>query len=190
MPLLVIAASFFLPTVRTCTVIESPLEVAADGLVWVVPWYLGALLLASISAVAAVKLRPPSRAGWVIGTTAVIACALVDVAGLLVGLATFLESHDDRLLLGLALVVLVASLVLGVSSLRGARARAGWPAWTRLLLGYWAFVLPLLVLIGLEALDGSRPGPHDLGPGAYTVAAATALLGLVVGRAAASDLSR
>lgn len=183
MPLAVIAGSFFVPTLKTCSTIQTPLEVTVDGLAWVVPWYLAALVLAIATAAAVFRRRVPSRAGWVFGVVSVIACGLVALAGF-VGAAYELPSSPDDFALWFAVSVTVVPLGLGTRSLLRARAHCGWSAWTRLLLGYTSFVLPLTGLFALHVYDDGHA--RDLGPGAYAVIVATLALSgiLLLGREA------
>lgn len=183
MPLAVIAGSFFVPTLKTCSTMQSPLEVAADGLVWVVPWYLAALVLAVATTVAMFRRRVPSRADWVFGVVSVAVCGLVALVGFL-GAAYELPSSPDDVGLWFAVSVTLVPLAVGTRSLIRARAHHGWSAWTRLLLGYTSFVLPLSGLFVLHVYEDGHAG--DLGPGAYAVVIGTLVLGaiLLLGREA------
>ena len=179
MPLAVIAASFFLPTLRTCNTIQSPMEVASDGLVWVVPWYLAALALAIVTAVAVAKVRPPEKPGRVAGLVAVVACGLVAAAGF-VTIGVQIPDKPDELPIWFSFGLLVVSLGVGVRSLWRLRTTSGWAGWTRTLLGYWAFTLPLVGLFALEVFDGSAASIDGLGIGAHLVTLSVVTLGVLL----------
>ncbi len=179
MPLAVIAASFFLPTLKTCNRIESPVEVAADGLVWVVPWYLAALVLAIVTGVAVAKVRAPEKPGRIAGLVGVIACGLVAVAGF-VTIGVQIPEEPDEPAIWFSFALLTVSLGVGCRSLWRMRTRRGWTGWTRLLLAYWAFTLPLVGLFGLEVFEGSAASIDGLGIGAYLVTLSVATLGVLL----------
>lgn len=179
MPLAVIAASFFLPTLKTCNTIESPMEVAADGMVWVVPWYLAALILAVVTGIAVLRGRAPGRASWISGFVSVVASGLVAFAGFAMFTAQIPDKGEDGLV-WFAIALLIVSLVVGIHSLVRARTQDGWPAWTRMLLAYWAFVLPLVGLFVLEVFDGSTASIDGLGIGAHLVVLSVVTLGMVL----------
>lgn len=179
MPLAVIAASFFLPTLKTCNTIESPMEVAADGMVWVVPWYLPALILAVVTGIAVLRVKPPAKPGRVASLLGVVACGLVALAGFVM-VAAQIPDKADELGLWFSSALLLVSLGLGVRSLRRMRVLTGWSQWTRLLLAYWAFVLPLVGLFVLEVFDGSTASIDGLGIGAHLVVLSVVTLGMVL----------
>lgn len=177
-PLLLIACAFFLPTIRVCNTVESPASLTAEGLVWIVPWYLCALVLAAVTVVALVKLRAPSRAGWIAGGLAVGSCGCVAVAGL-VAVAPEFVTNDDGAAAMLLLLALPVCVALGGVLAQRARRHRGWPAWTRLLLVYWLMLLPLVVLLAHAALEKSDR-TETFGIGAYVVLAGIAALGVVL----------
>ncbi len=177
-PLVLVVCAFFLPTLRVCNVVETPADFVADGLVWIVPWYLSAFVVAAVTVVALIKLRAPARPGWIVAGIGVGCCACVALAGV-VAAAAALPDGRDTLVAMLVLAGLLICLGASVQIVRRARAHHGWKAWTRLLLLQWVLLLPLVALLILFALDGGDSKP-TLGIGAYVVFAAVAALGVVL----------
>lgn len=177
-PLVLVVCAFFLPTLRVCNAVESPADFTADGLVWIVPWYLSAFIVAAVTVVALIKLRPPARPGWIAAGISVGSCACVALAGLVAAAAT-LADGDDTIIAATVLAGLVVCLGASVQIVRRARAHHGWRAWTRLLLLQWVLLLPLVALLVLFAADGGGSGPK-LGIGAYVVFAGVTALGVVL----------
>ncbi|MEM6996134.1 MAG: hypothetical protein AAF721_36845 [Myxococcota bacterium] len=191
-PFVLIAAAFFLPTLRVCNSVQSPLEFTLDGLVWLVPPYLAAAVFAVVTVEALCRARTPSRAGWIAAGVAVGMCGLVALAGAVGIIADFGGTPKRQLESALVLAGLIAVIVAGGASARFARRHTGWPAWVRLIAAYWFLALPIVAILGLS-LEDATPGRPTLGPGAYAFTLGLAWVGaalcvqLIATRARRSD---
>lgn len=152
-PLAVIFAAFFLPSVKGCDSDVIPVEEATkSGLtfLWIAPSYLaaGALVLPLLAA--AVARRTPHRLGRQMAEAILglqIACgALFSLA---VALGITLERTNDSGALAVAAGMLappIAGLLLVV---RG-HTRRGWRRWSFFLAGYAVLSLPIGALLAAE----------------------------------------
>lgn len=189
-PLGLIVISFFLPAVRECDTIKSPLEFAikdAPMAAWIAPAYFAALLLGLAGLAGLARGRAPRPAlGW-----AALVLAGLPVLGTLVWMASATVSHGATgggLWLGA--IGLAASLAIASTIAARARRTEGWARQRLFVTAY----LPLTAIQLFFFVGGWWAQIHspehrtEIGPGAYLFVAG--VLSLAVAAIAGSRRER
>jgi peptidoglycan/LPS O-acetylase OafA/YrhL len=167
--LLAISAAFFLPFVKGCNAMVSPLQFSLEGLdnplvqAWLLPRFAVAALLAVLTLISIAKKREPGRAcerlAWAALATSAAALA-VDWYLLFKG--------DHALTVPLA--VLSAITLGSVLLLLGAARHRSWARWVRLIAAHAALSSPLC---GFVVTAGSW---RSVGAGGYAYTTSIAIL--------------
>jgi hypothetical protein len=180
-PLLLIVLAFFLPTVKVCTAVESPMALVGDGLVWVATPYATAAVLIVVTALALRRASPPGRVGVYVASVAIGGCGLVGV-GLLV--IVLLDADAD---LASTIWCGGTTLALGLGGAFAARARqvGHWSRWLLLIATYTCWAAPIGLLLVLIMLE---PNADRMAvPGAHAYLLALAALALITAHAIVSS---
>ncbi len=153
-PLGLLAATFFLPFLRSCDTMKSPLEYCdkAAAAVWIVPPFAAAALLAVVTGAALLRRRAPARGSFAAAWAALGGCLVTAVM-----YAWALSEPGrpwltwDRLV---TLVWSVAPVAVAVPILVFARRCDGWQRWTRTLAAFGALAAGHAVWVVGECVSG------------------------------------
>ena len=173
--LFAIGAAFFLPFVKGCDSMVSPIGMVAEGhggsllIAWIVPRFAVAALLAVLTLVALWRGREPGRGAAILAGVGVL--SLVP--------ASILDGYDlvrkaSRLdLFGVGFAAIVFGLgALGLWWAVGACRRDGWARWERFIAAYAALAAPFVWFV-VEAFAKSW---REVGLGGYAYATSITIL--------------
>jgi hypothetical protein len=189
-PLLVMVAGAFLPTARSCSRMEVPVETfgAEPGMFAMFgPPYVVAALFAVITIVAMVRGFAPRRRGRMVAAIATGLCGLVSFGIIAAGVSRLPVNGG-----GLALLTLLGGgvTVVGWIAFAAGIRSEGWRSWARLLAAFASFALasPLGVILVGSIFDDvrTRHSEPSAGPGAAAFLIAVVALGTVAGWGAAN----